>query len=292
MRVFTSKQAEAYIYYLATSIGKDPASLESWRCLHVKAEHLLPARPAPFTPEDLMHAARTHYQARECDLICCPDHDFLLVSKSLGEQELAQLGKELADMFLADCSTVHVHTYDLFYDWRDVRALLLDKAEGTPVSPLPVWNEENMELGEFANLREVFDSMRNVRKARLPLHILLVEDDPITRRLVTQLFKENYAVITAKDGQEALTNYLLHAPDLVFLDINLPDASGFAVLRAILASDPDAYVVMFSGNSYLDNVTHALNMGASGFVPKPFKREKMNHYIEDCAMQHRKNSMI
>lgn len=125
----------------------------------------------------------------------------------------------------------------------------------------------------------------------MPLHVMLVEDDPLTRRLVTGAFKENYALITAESAEEAVANYLLHAPDIVFLDIGLPDASGLQVLQSIMDSDPEAYVVMFSGNSYLDNVTTALGIGASGFVGKPFKKEKMRHYIEDSALHHNKYAL-
>ena len=57
-----------------------------------------------------------------------------------------------------------------------------------------------------------------------------------------------------------------------------------ALAKQILDCDPKAYVVMFHVDSYIDNITHALNAEASGFVPKPFGKEKMRHYIEDCAI--------
>lgn len=175
--------------------------------------------------------------------------------------------------------------YDVFHDWRAVRGLALSKA-GAPkpaaAKPPP------RDFGEVSSLLEAFAEAKKLRKVRMPLHVMLVEDDPLTRRLVTGTFKEKYALITASHAEEAIANYLLHAPDIVFLDIGLPNASGMDVLHRIIESDPDAYVVMFSGNSYLDNVTSALEMGASGFVAKPFKKEKMQHYIQDSALHHRK----
>jgi DNA-binding NtrC family response regulator len=117
---------------------------------------------------------------------------------------------------------------------------------------------------------------------------MVVEDDPLTRRLVANAFKQDYALITAATAQEAVMNYLIHAPDIVFLDIGLPDANGFNVLHQIMTSDPDAYVVMFSGNSYLDNVTNALSNGAAGFISKPFKKDKMFQYIQESSRHHHK----
>ena len=267
-----------YIAALAASIAKDPASLDRWRCLHLHPEHL---RQVEMPKLEALKAANSHL---DCDIVLCADGDVLVISYALNQQEMTKLAATLIGDMASD--NVEVAMYDVFGDWRTVRQLLLSKAG----SAKPTYPETHTDFGDVAALVDVFAQAKQLRKARYPLHVMIVEDDPLTRRLVTGAFKENYALITASNAEEAIANYLLHAPDIVFLDINLPDADGFSVLRQIIASDPDAYIVMFSGNSYLDNVTAALNQGASGFIAKPFKKERLRQYIEDSMMHHRHQS--
>lgn len=276
--------AQNYIRTLAASIGKDPASLENWRCLHLgHAEH----SPVEWDAGALKKLKETHKET-DCDVVQCSDNDILLISREAQAGQLQNIAAEL--MALASVTENEQNTmalYDLFRDWRLIRELLLSK---TDLPDLPTSAPEGHDFGEISALQEVFYEAKKRRQSRQPLHVMVVEDDPVTRRIVTGSFKEHYALITAADGQEAVANYLLYAPDIVFLDIGLPDASGFDVLRQIMATDPDAYVVMFSSNSYLDNITAALGAGASGFIAKPFKREKMRHYIQDSAMHHCKSA--
>jgi CheY-like chemotaxis protein len=222
----------------------------------------------------------------DCEVISCADKDVLFISRSLDIDGLY----DLAHDFSRSADRTHtqpdeISLYDMFRDWRIVIGLLSSKTQGTiQPTPAPVV----LPFGETGGLLEAFNEAKKLRAARMPLHVMVVEDDPLTRRLVTGAFKEHHALITAENAETAIANYLLHAPDIVFLDIGLPDTNGFDVLRQIMAIDPDAYVVMFSGNSYLDNVTAALNEGASGFIAKPFKKDKMRHFIHDSALHHRK----
>lgn len=280
MRIF-SENTEVYIQSLALAISKDPASLENWRCLHIQQ-----TEETPFAWHAVLHALKEVHGGVDCDVVLCSDNDVLLISRSLGAAQLTELAEELLHFANApEGKQAEIALYDVFHDWRTIRDILLAKA-GEPMPP--VVQPAHHDFGEVASLQEVFAEAKKLRKVRHPLHVMLVEDDPLTRRMVTGTFKEKYALITAANAEEAVANYLLHAPDIVFLDIGLPDASGLDVLHRIMETDPDAYVVMFSGNSYLDNVTAALSTGASGFVSKPFKKEKMQHYIQDSALHHHK----
>ena len=277
MRIF-KENTECYLHALASSLSQDPASFEAWRCLHLTPPE--GERLAPLAAD----ALKTSRAPVDCDLIFCTDGDVFLISRELTAAELQVLGQELAASLSGN---PEITVYDLFQDWRATHSALLAKA-GPDASFPAALRKSDAAFGEVGALLEAFAEAKKLRHARQPQYVMVVDDDPLTRRLVAGAFKEKYALITAADAQEAVANYLLHAPDIVFLDINMPDIGGFAVLRQLLASDPDAYVVMFSGNSYLDNVTEALSGGASGFVAKPFKKEKLRRYIEDSAMHHRK----
>lgn len=144
-------------------------------------------------------------------------------------------------------------------------------------------------FGEINALRDIFTEAKKRRRGRSPAHVLLVEDDPLTRHIVSHSLKENYAMISACDAHEAVADYLLHAPDVVFLDIGLPDVNGFSVLDQLMTVDPDAFIVMFSSSSYPENVEKALNAGAKGFIAKPFKKEALQNYIQGSALHHHKS---
>jgi CheY-like chemotaxis protein len=281
MRIF-SNDTERYIQSLAAAISRDPASMENWCCLHIAQKEEIPSAWCEATIKKL----KDSHKDLDCDVVHCTDSDVLFISRNLQADQLFEIAAELINTINEQTETkANVVLYDLFRDWRTIRELLLAKAgEPKPIATKPVLNN----FGEVYALQEIFTEAKKVRKARTPMHVLLVEDDPLTRRLVTGVFKDKYALIASATAGEAIVNYLLHAPDIVFLDIDLPDASGFDVLHSIMENDPDAYVVMFSGNSYLDNVTDALGAGASGFVAKPFKKDKMQRYIEDSALHHRK----
>lgn len=122
------------------------------------------------------------------------------------------------------------------------------------------------------------------RRARATLEILVVEDDPFSRKLIGAALN-GHSVSFAEDGRTAVTVHLQKAPGIVFLDIDLPDVSGHDVLAKILSFDRQAYIVMLSGNSQIENVQGAVNSGAKGFVGKPFTKEKLLQYIEKCSQR-------
>ena len=144
-------------------------------------------------------------------------------------------------------------------------------------------------FGEIAALQELFEDARRRRQGRNPPQVMVVEDDHLTRRIVSGALKDSYAMISACDAREAVADYLMYAPDVVFLDIGLPDVDGFAVLDQIMLLDPEAFVVMFSSSDYAANVDRAYKAGAKGFIGKPFHKEELHNFIRGSAMHHHKS---
>lgn len=106
--------------------------------------------------------------------------------------------------------------------------------------------------------------------------VLIVDDAAFMRlRLRTILQPEGHTVIEAANGAEAVKAYAEQRPDVVFLDITMPEMDGLQALRAIRAADGEAYVIMCSALGQQSMVLQAIQDGASDFIVKPFQPERV-----------------
>lgn len=107
----------------------------------------------------------------------------------------------------------------------------------------------------------------------MPARILVVDDNPVNLRMLADwLASEHYVVSTAADGFEALAKIAAERPDIVLLDVVMPELNGFEVCRRIKA-DPtmaDIPVIMVTALSDVDDLVRGFEAGADDFVTKPF----------------------
>ncbi len=109
--------------------------------------------------------------------------------------------------------------------------------------------------------------------------ILVVEDDPTLREtLVDALEVEGFRVVAAADGRAALTRFRADQPDLVLLDLMLPELSGIEVCRIIRAESGVPIVMLTAKDSELDKVV-GLELGADDYVTKPFSLRELSARI-------------
>lgn len=108
------------------------------------------------------------------------------------------------------------------------------------------------------------------REKREKPHIMIVDDDPMTLRLVGKTLEMNYEVSTAVNGAEAIAKHLQLMPDIILLDIGLPDCDGLTLLNYMQQYDQECRVVMFSADDFLKTKVKAFAGGAKGFLGKPF----------------------
>ncbi len=105
--------------------------------------------------------------------------------------------------------------------------------------------------------------------------VLAVDDDPaILRTLSINLRARSYEVQTAADGRSALQILAEEEPDVIILDLGLPDMDGIAVLRQ-LRSARQTPVVVLSARQESDDIVEALDEGADDYVTKPFGMEEL-----------------
>lgn len=100
--------------------------------------------------------------------------------------------------------------------------------------------------------------------------ILIIDDHPVVRSGCRSLFAGDSSVEIdeASDGKSGHRAYLQRKPDVTVIDINLPDVSGFELMRRIRKDDPRAKIIMFSMNGDPALVVRAVEMGAQGYVSK------------------------
>ena len=106
--------------------------------------------------------------------------------------------------------------------------------------------------------------------AKLTTNVLIVDDHPVILSGCRSLFGTDNSVkideaTDAKSGHRA---FVSKRPDVTVIDINLPDVSGFELMRRIRKDDPDAKIIMFSMNDDPAFVVRAVEMGAQGYVSK------------------------
>jgi two-component system chemotaxis response regulator CheY len=117
------------------------------------------------------------------------------------------------------------------------------------------------------------------RASRDKICILIVEDQAFSRQLLKASLDKNYLTLVAKDAVQGLDAYTSNAPDMVFLDIELPDQDGYYVLRNMLSADPSAFVIMTTANNTEKDVRKSITEGARGYIIKPFTKQKIDQYI-------------
>lgn len=112
--------------------------------------------------------------------------------------------------------------------------------------------------------------------------ILVVDDAAFLRKALSDaLTRAGHEVVAeASTGQEAIDAFVVLRPDVTTLDITMPDMDGVAVLRAILARDPGARVVMCSTLGQEAKVVESIKLGARDFVVKPVEAARVVDVVE------------
>ena len=117
------------------------------------------------------------------------------------------------------------------------------------------------------------------------LRVLVVDDSPIiSRKLVMMMELLGYRVVkTVENGLEAIAAYREHKPDLVTMDITMPEMDGIAATHAIKREFPQANIIMVTSHGQEKMVLESLKAGAKGYVLKPFQQQRLVAVIEKAC---------
>jgi two-component system chemotaxis response regulator CheY len=113
--------------------------------------------------------------------------------------------------------------------------------------------------------------------------ILVVDDAAFMRMMIRDILaKEGYAIHEAVNGRDAIEKYEEIRPDLVTLDITMPELDGIEALRSIRAKHGEARVLMVSAMGQQKMIVEALEAGALDFLVKPFQPTKVLETVKKC----------
>ncbi|SDM33683.1 response regulator [Halarsenatibacter silvermanii] len=111
---------------------------------------------------------------------------------------------------------------------------------------------------------------------------VLVTDDAAFMRMTLKntLSDEGFEVVAeAENGKDAIEKYREHNPDLVTMDITMPEVDGLEATKEILAEDPEAKIVMVSAMGQQKMVIEAIEAGAQDFIVKPFDDARIKEAV-------------
>ena len=278
-----------YSHHAATLLHAKAKSISenhnSWRCIYLDFSSQQDAYSDGVRSYVVTNILKDLLEGEDGYAYLCDDGDVFILFQGKVSDIMNRLGEHFKG--LADGSSTTggeealCTVFDLSMKWNEFFALcerkmtkLEEELSKAGQAPTAATNKPLRDVD-----RDLFNGAASKRALRKRLQVLVVEDDPFTRRLVIGALKANYDVIEAEDGENALRAFESHAPDLIFLDIELPDTNGHVVLSKLLACDKSAFIVMLSANSMKEHILAALEKGAQGFVTKPFAKEKLMHYL-------------
>lgn len=107
------------------------------------------------------------------------------------------------------------------------------------------------------------------------MKVLVVDDDRVLAEIMSfTLQRAGYEVIEVHDGQTALRRWREEDPDLIILDVNLPDMDGFAITRRI-REQSDTPIILLTVRKEEDDIVHGLEIGADDYVTKPYSPRQL-----------------
>lgn len=136
------------------------------------------------------------------------------------------------------------------------------------------------------HLTLLFSTYLKMKERTKPIKVMLVDDAVFMRKILADLLlKNDYELVgEASNGLMALQKYPLLKPDVVLMDITMPDMDGIQAVKEIKKIDKDAQVIMVSAMGQKPMVMEALANGAVDFIVKPFQTDvvlKALHKVED-----------
>ncbi len=222
-----------------------------------------------------------------------------VISATDGETALQQVGDEPVDLVITDMMMPGLNGLELIETLRKqaevkpVHTILITaydvpglkesarrmKVDETLIKPVPPERICQIVRSALAQAQPAQAADGQTPEARQKFRLLVADDNPSNLTLLARyLQQEEYELLTASNGIETLEKTRAELPDLILLDVNMPEMDGFQVLEELRSDPVTAHIpVIIVTAARLDPVDmqYALNLGADDYVMKPFDRREL-----------------
>ena len=218
------------------------------RCLHLQLSKYKEDLHAENMSAIIKEALVT-FDEKSNYLFCCEDGDIFIIAQympvKLSEKFMLKVAKILGakkDKRVGKLLELSHHSQRL----RRVAERKLQKIKAKQKKQTPKIKEKSeVDFGDLT--KTIPNSLSKKRAGRSMRQILIIEDDAFTRKLVGSALGNEILVDFAVDAEEGIRKYVRNAPDILLLDIGLPDMSGYEVMDRIKKLDPEANIIMLTG---------------------------------------------
>lgn len=271
---------------LAATLETLKATPGTTRCIYF---NLMGKNAIETVKEHVIALARQHITSTDTQMYLCEDGDICILAPTLARKDGREFIIDVASRINEPISDAWVGFYEVSPQINKLLMTVEKKLENRRKADaaLKILHErQQVERKRHAILSSSVstssEEITSRRAARSHPEFMIIEDDAFSRKLVENVLQKQYHMTGLGTADRALATYASLAPDMLLLDINLPDVTGHELLEKIIALDPDAYVIMLSGNCDQENIMQAMKRGAKGFIAKPFTRDKLFQYIDRC----------
>ncbi|HKM33506.1 MAG TPA: response regulator [Lachnospiraceae bacterium] len=143
-------------------------------------------------------------------------------------------------------------------------------------------DKTNTDILSQEKTNEIFGNFVHQKKSGK--RVILVDDSPFMRNIQNEILSEaGYQIVgEATNGHEAVEQYKMLSPDIIIMDIVMPELDGISAVKLIKTLDPDACIVMCSALTKEPIISEAKSIGANAFIAKPFRPEMLVGTIDYC----------
>jgi CheY-like chemotaxis protein len=125
------------------------------------------------------------------------------------------------------------------------------------------------------------------------LTAMVVEDEVVANELLSSTFKNFFSeVSSAFDGNEALKIYEEKTPDIVFVDIIMPEMDGIELSRRIKAINPNQIIIVISASNDIQKISESIEVGVNSFIQKPIDTKKIIELLDNIIVLVHKKKKI
>ncbi len=290
--IIIDKAADSKLIHKLEHLRSEPVLT---RCIYFK---LMDKAPIPRIKEKIIESAQKNIFSPGLQIYLCEDEDIFILAPLLNLKDANKFILEIVTYTNIPANQDFVEISEVRLNVNSLLAILEKKIEKRANDAQTI--QQKMEIEQAQRKRQMIlnnnipdNKLPNIaqkRNKRNKAEFMIIEDDAFSRRLLENVIQKQYPLTALANADFAIATYATLAPDLLFLDINLPDVTGHELLEKIITIDPEAYVIMLSGNCDQSNIMQAMKLGAKGFIAKPFTRDKIFQYIERCPTIYAKQS--